>query len=76
MNANLWLEVARDRLYVVCLSAKAGGAAGMDEISDILAEIVEYRTSCKAHTVRALLTHVQQTAGEEDQDVQALISTN
>ncbi len=57
-DAKMWLDVSRERVYVVAVSRKAGGVAGGIHITDIMTEITDFRRHFAPHPIKKLLAHV------------------
>ena len=59
LNSQTWLNMARDRLYVIFVSDTVGGQSGLDQIVSTLVDVSTYRSHFKPHSVKELLSHTE-----------------
>lgn len=69
VNARTWLDLHRERLYLVMVSDAAGGPEGANDIVSIFRELHDYRSRFPAHTTFELLKHAPAQDRADDAEV-------
>jgi hypothetical protein len=65
LNAATWLDIQRERVYIVMLSKHVGGVAAMARVVKMLTEMTAYRSTFSPHKIGEFL----EKCGAKDEEV-------